>query len=59
MSLKVHFVHAHLDYFPQNLGDMNEEHGKRFSPSFHASGKTIELKCMDLLAVSIESKPSS
>ena len=30
MSLKVHFLHAHLDYFPQNLGDMCEEHGERF-----------------------------
>ena len=30
MSLKVHFLHAHLDYFPQNLGDMSEEHGERF-----------------------------
>ena len=31
MSLKVHFLHAHLDYFPQNLGDMSEEHGERFT----------------------------
>ena len=30
MSLKVHCLHAHLDYFPQNLGDMSEEHGERF-----------------------------
>ena len=30
MSLKVHFLHAHLDYFPQNLGDMSEEHEERF-----------------------------
>ena len=30
MSLKVHFLYAHLDYFPQNLGDMSEEHGERF-----------------------------
>ena len=29
-SLKVHFLHAHLDYFPRNLGDMSEEHRKRF-----------------------------
>ena len=26
MSLKVHHLHAH--YFPQNLGDMSEEHGE-------------------------------
>ena len=30
LNLKVNFLHAHLDYFPQNLGDMTEEHGKRF-----------------------------
>ena len=30
MSLKVYFLYAHLDYFPQNLGDMTEEHGERF-----------------------------
>ena len=29
-SLKVHFLHAHLHYFPQNLGGMSEEHGERF-----------------------------
>jgi len=23
MSLKLHFLHSHLDYFPQNLGDYN------------------------------------
>ena len=30
MSLKVHFLQAHLDYFPQNLGNMSEKHGERF-----------------------------
>ena len=30
MSLNVRFLHAHLDYFSQNLGDMSEEHGERF-----------------------------
>ena len=32
MSLKVCFLHANLDHFPQNffLGDMNEEYGERF-----------------------------
>ena len=30
MSLKVHFLHAHLDYFPQNLGDMSVEHDEHF-----------------------------
>ena len=30
MSVKVHFLHAHLNYFPDNLGDFTEEHGERF-----------------------------
>ena len=30
MSLKVHFLHSHLDFFPENMGDMSEEHGERF-----------------------------
>jgi len=30
MSLKVHFLHSHLDYFPENLGDVSEEQGERF-----------------------------
>lgn len=29
MSLKVHFLHAHLDYFLENL-DVSEEQGERF-----------------------------
>ena len=30
MSLKVHFLHSHLDFFPENLGDVSDEHGERF-----------------------------
>ena len=30
MSLKLQFLHSHLDYFPQNLGDYSEEQGERF-----------------------------
>lgn len=30
MSLKVHFLKSHVDYFPENLGDFSEEHGERF-----------------------------
>ncbi|KAK4872941.1 hypothetical protein RN001_014970 [Aquatica leii] len=27
MSLKVHFLHSHLDFFPENLGAVSDEHG--------------------------------
>ncbi|GBP20941.1 hypothetical protein EVAR_9510_1 [Eumeta japonica] len=30
MSLKIHFLHSHLDFFPQNLGAVSDEHGERF-----------------------------
>ncbi|GFU51056.1 hypothetical protein TNCV_2414841, partial [Trichonephila clavipes] len=30
MSVKVHFLHSHLDYFPENLRAVSEEQGERF-----------------------------
>ena len=30
MSLKVHFLHSHLNFFPPNLGAVSDEHGERF-----------------------------
>lgn len=30
MSLKIHFIHLHLDFFPENLGQVSNEHGERF-----------------------------
>ncbi|GBM26481.1 hypothetical protein AVEN_206169-1 [Araneus ventricosus] len=30
MSLKVHFLDSHLDYFSENLGAVSEEQGERF-----------------------------
>jgi hypothetical protein len=30
MSLKMHFLHSHLGFFPNNLGAVSDEHGERF-----------------------------
>ncbi|XP_059848170.1 uncharacterized protein LOC132406471 isoform X2 [Hypanus sabinus] len=30
MSLKIHFLHSHLDFFPASLGAAGDEHGERF-----------------------------
>lgn len=31
MSLKIHFLHDHIDFFPEgSLGDVSEEQGERF-----------------------------
>ena len=30
MSLKVHFLHSHLDFFPENCGAVSDKYGERF-----------------------------
>ena len=30
MSIRVHYIHSHLNRFPENLGDLSEEQGERF-----------------------------
>ena len=30
MSLKMHFLHCHLDFFLSNLGEVSDEQGERF-----------------------------
>jgi hypothetical protein len=30
LSLKIDFLHSHLDFLPQNLGAISDEHGERF-----------------------------
>jgi hypothetical protein len=30
MSLKIHFLHSHLDFFRENLGSTSNEQGERF-----------------------------
>ena len=49
MSLKVQFLQAHLNYFPQNLGDMSEEHGEHF----HQQIKSTETQCQGRWDVSV------
>ncbi|GFW25147.1 uncharacterized protein TNCV_2262051 [Trichonephila clavipes] len=37
MSVQVHFLHSHLDYFPENLGTVSEEQER-----FHQDIKEME-----------------
>jgi hypothetical protein len=30
MSIKIHFLHSHLEFFPENLGALSDEQGERF-----------------------------
>lgn len=38
MSLKLHFLHSHLNFFKENLGAVSDEHGERF----HQDIKVLE-----------------
>ena len=41
MSLNIHFLESHLDFFPENLGEVSDEHGERFLPRYYAYGKVV------------------
>ena len=30
ISLKIHFLHSHLNFFPPNLGAVSDDHGEKF-----------------------------
>ena len=44
MSLKVHFLHSHLDFFPENLGAVSDEHGEHFHQEISAMEKRYQDK---------------
>ena len=41
MSIKVYFLHNHLDQFPANCGDVSDEQGERFQKDI----KKMEIRC--------------
>lgn len=45
MSLKIHFLHSHLDFFPPNLGDVSDEHGERFHQDISAMESRYQGRC--------------
>ncbi|GBM32553.1 hypothetical protein AVEN_187143-1 [Araneus ventricosus] len=49
MSLKVHFLDSHLDYFPENLGAVSEEQGE----IFHQDIKEMERRYQEKWNVSM------
>jgi hypothetical protein len=38
MSLKIHFLHSHLDFSPENCGAVRDEHGE----CFHQDGSSMQ-----------------
>jgi len=44
MSLKIHFLESHLDFFPENLSEVSDDHGERFHPDIMAMEKQYQGK---------------
>jgi len=44
MSLKIHFLHSHLDLFPGNCGAVSDEHGERFHQDISSMEKRYQGK---------------
>ena len=44
MSLKIHFLHSHLDFFLHNCGAVSDEHGGRFHQDTSLMEKRYEGK---------------
>ena len=41
MSLKIHFLHSHLNVFPPNLVAVSDEHGERFQQDITEDGEQL------------------
>ncbi|UYV74012.1 IGF2R [Cordylochernes scorpioides] len=54
MSLKIHFLHSHLDLFPDNLGAVSDEHGERFHQAWRSGTKVNSVILNSNLSTSCE-----
>jgi hypothetical protein len=50
MSLKIHFLHLHLDFSPSNLAAISGEHVRRFHQLISDNGKVLQGKVESLYA---------
>ncbi|GBM57054.1 hypothetical protein AVEN_157020-1 [Araneus ventricosus] len=44
MSLKIHFLHSHLEFYPENLGSVSDEHGEQFHQAISNMGARYQGK---------------
>ena len=42
MSLKLHFLNSHLNFFRDNLGNVSEEYGKKFHQDIQVMEKSYQ-----------------
>ena len=59
MSLKIHFLESHLDFFPENIGEVSDEHGENFTKTFgcgNAVPRQVDLKFVGRLLLDTEER---
>ncbi|GBO03679.1 hypothetical protein AVEN_199399-1 [Araneus ventricosus] len=44
MSFKIHLLHSHLEFFPENFGSASDEHGERFHQDISNMGARYQGK---------------
>ena len=44
MKAWLHFLHSHLDFFRDNLGNVSEEHGERFHQDIQVMEKRYQVR---------------
>jgi len=44
MSMKIHFLGPHLDFFPENLGEVSDENGESFHQGILVVEKRYQCK---------------
>ena len=44
MSLKIHFLHSHLDFFSEKCGAVSDEHGENFHQDISSMEKRYQVK---------------
>ena len=57
MSLKIHFLESHLDFFPENLGEVSDEQGIDFTKTsclWKAVPRQADLKYVGILLLDTE-----
>jgi hypothetical protein len=47
----MHFLDSHLDFFPQNLGNVSDEHGERFHQDISTMETRYQEKCIPSMLV--------
>ena len=52
MNIKVHFLHNHLERFPENLGDASDKQRRNIPPGYQINGEKVPRNMGDIKMMS-------